>query len=43
MEIIPSDHVGKKSAVTPEVRQKWWNEGLKQISEGAVAVILLAS
>ncbi|XP_057298013.1 UDP-N-acetylhexosamine pyrophosphorylase-like [Hydractinia symbiolongicarpus] len=42
MECLPKDVVQKKSAATEEERQKWWDDGLKGISEGTVAVILLA-
>lgn len=42
MECLPKDVVQKKSAATEEERQKWWDDGLKEISEGTVAVILLA-
>ncbi|XP_002162681.2 UDP-N-acetylhexosamine pyrophosphorylase [Hydra vulgaris] len=42
IECLPEDICVKKSAASLELQQKWWDDGLKQISEGLSAVLLLA-
>jgi UDP-N-acetylglucosamine/UDP-N-acetylgalactosamine diphosphorylase len=42
MEPLPDDIVGRISDSSPQQLEEWYNEGLKQISEGTVAVCLLA-
>jgi len=39
---LPDDIIGKISTSSPEQVDEWYEEGLKQISEGKVAVLLLA-
>ena len=42
MEYIPENIVAKKSAVSEERKQKWWDDGLAEISHNSVGVLLLA-
>ena len=42
MDGLPADDVVKANAATKEERKQWWDAGLKEISEGKVAVLLLA-
>merc|ERR1719427_663167 len=42
IEPLPSDIVGKITDSPKEQVDSWYNEGLKQIAEGTVAVLLLA-
>ena len=42
MECVPEDIVAKKSSVSEERKQKWWDDGLTEISHNSVGVLLLA-
>lgn len=42
IEPLPEKLVSRLSTSSPEQKEEWYNEGLKQISEGTVAVLLLA-
>ena len=42
MECVPEDIVAKKSSVSEERKQKWWDDGLREISHNSVGVLLLA-
>jgi UDP-N-acetylglucosamine/UDP-N-acetylgalactosamine diphosphorylase len=41
-EPVPESSVSKWDDRTPEDRERWWKRGLKAISEGKLAVVLLA-
>ncbi len=42
VEPVPESSVSTVEDRTPEDKQRWWKRGLKAISEGKLAVVLLA-
>jgi len=42
IEPVPEASVSTVEGRTPEDRERWWKRGLKAISEGKLAVVLLA-
>jgi len=42
VEPVPESSVSKVEDRSPEDKERWWKKGLKAISEGKLAVVLLA-
>lgn len=42
VEPVPESSVSKVEERLPEDKERWWKKGLKAISEGKLAVVLLA-
>ncbi|XP_072963279.1 UDP-N-acetylglucosamine diphosphorylase 2 [Typha angustifolia] len=42
IEPVPESSVSSVEERTPEVRERWWKRGLRAISEGKLAVVLLS-